>query len=553
MPVKNLASIRKRCADGKKKEELTQLEPQKGKGGTILQTLNCSQTEHLSGELSTLESIKTEMIENLSNNMNLSNISSQIMKLSEIKQGVVITIDKGYGRFWNNSTQEMSNKLSYRINQDSLSDQNIAYSKESLKTLDAKSSLSTIQNLHMNENNLNVLEKLQNISVKSHMEYAQSKLKSRTTYIRIKKKLAWIYKEWLRFSVDIYNKSLNLLKEEDKLTQYELRDKIKEHFEQEINSKSMPNTSLEYAVFEAHSAFNMGKEVKYRDYKTKSLAISIDGRNIKQGHIYMNNTKRMLKTKFGKLYSNVFEETRIEKLLITPSNKVCKLIYKPYLNKFYINYPIPIEKSTTTKDWISLDPGIRTFQTFYDGDTLGEIGKNMHVKLKRYSKQCDKLASKISKEKRYYKCCKMKKAKARIEEKMKNTMADCHKKACSFLTKYKYVILPEFKVKQLAKKNSYIRRSLSNLSHFSFKLRLVQKASETDSRIIICNEACTSKTCTKCGYFHTNLGKSKVFDCPNCKNIIDRDFNGARNILLRVLRDGSCGSNTAAVDCCDKQ
>ena len=44
-----------------------------------------------------------------------------------------------------------------------------------------------------------------------------------------------------------------------------------------------------------------------------------------------------------------------------------------------------------------------------------------------------------------------------------------------------------------------------------------------------------SKTCGFCGYIHKKLGGSKVFCCPQCKTNLDRDINGARNILLRYL------------------
>ena len=44
-----------------------------------------------------------------------------------------------------------------------------------------------------------------------------------------------------------------------------------------------------------------------------------------------------------------------------------------------------------------------------------------------------------------------------------------------------------------------------------------------------------SKTCGFCGYIHKKLGGSKVFSCPQCKTKLDRDINGARNILLRYL------------------
>jgi transposase len=43
------------------------------------------------------------------------------------------------------------------------------------------------------------------------------------------------------------------------------------------------------------------------------------------------------------------------------------------------------------------------------------------------------------------------------------------------------------------------------------------------------------KTCGRCGHIHEKLGGNKRFKCPACGLEIDRDANGARNILLRYL------------------
>ena len=65
---------------------------------------------------------------------------------------------------------------------------------------------------------------------------------------------------------------------------------------------------------------------------------------------------------------------------------------------------------------------------------------------------------------------------------------------------------------------------------------LIHKAREHSwCRVVICTEEYTSKTCGFCGYIHKKLGGSKVFCCPQCKTNLDRDINGARNILLRYL------------------
>ena len=50
-----------------------------------------------------------------------------------------------------------------------------------------------------------------------------------------------------------------------------------------------------------------------------------------------------------------------------------------------------------------------------------------------------------------------------------------------------------------------------------------------------CDEQFTSKTCSKCGELNQKLKGQKVFYCDNCHTILDRDVNGAINILFRYL------------------
>ena len=48
------------------------------------------------------------------------------------------------------------------------------------------------------------------------------------------------------------------------------------------------------------------------------------------------------------------------------------------------------------------------------------------------------------------------------------------------------------------------------------------------------SEAYTTKTCGHCGSIHKTIGSNKVYNCNNCSTRIDRDINGARNILIRT-------------------
>lgn len=47
------------------------------------------------------------------------------------------------------------------------------------------------------------------------------------------------------------------------------------------------------------------------------------------------------------------------------------------------------------------------------------------------------------------------------------------------------------------------------------------------------NKHLTSKTCGKCGKIKEDLGSNHVYECKKCGNVIGRDVNDARNILIR--------------------
>jgi putative transposase len=79
-------------------------------------------------------------------------------------------------------------------------------------------------------------------------------------------------------------------------------------------------------------------------------------------------------------------------------------------------------------------------------------------------------------------------------------------------------------------------RMLLTWSHYRFRQLLQSKVAERPHcRLFVVNEAYTSKTCGACGRLHENLGSKKTFRCPSCGLRLDRDVNGARNILLRFL------------------
>jgi putative transposase len=222
------------------------------------------------------------------------------------------------------------------------------------------------------------------------------------------------------------------------------------------------------------------------------------------------------------------------------------------LGEWFLCIPLPLSVSENqapvddvwTDGIISLDPGVRTFVTGYDpSGWVCEGGKNDIGRIYRLCHVLDKLQSRWSqKDVRHRKRYRLQKAGRRIRLKIRNLVDEFHKKLATWLCEnYRVVLLPEFETSKMIRRGqrkigSRTVRSMVTWSHYRFRQRLIAKSREYPwCRVVLCNESYTSKTCTNCGELHHSLGGSKVFSCPSCGFVIDRDINGARNILLRYL------------------
>jgi transposase len=178
---------------------------------------------------------------------------------------------------------------------------------------------------------------------------------------------------------------------------------------------------------------------------------------------------------------------------------------------------------------IALDPGCRTFMTGYSTSEVIECHRDKGL--------FDRLRAKISalQEKKKYSTIQ------KYHDRMKNLVDEIHWKTIRYLTKnYSAILLPSFESQELVKKSksSDLRRSLLELKHYQFKQRLRNKCGGGHkTRLYIVTEEYTSKTCGRCGELNQQLGSAKTFKCgsESCQLVIDRDYNGARNILLKHL------------------
>jgi putative transposase len=227
-----------------------------------------------------------------------------------------------------------------------------------------------------------------------------------------------------------------------------------------------------------------------------------------------------------------------------PDNfKTCNI----HFDGLYYYIIMPVETSQQTfnnrNPCVSSDPGIRTFNTFYDGyeekcyKVGNEASEIIYKDLITLDRLIAKKASKINNKSK--KLIDKKIAKKRIR--IQNLQSELHWKVSNWVCKkFDRVIIPKFESQKMCKKefrkiSTKTVRNMSVLSHGKFLERLKTKAEEFRSEIVIVKEDYTTMTCGKCYNRNLKIGSLEEWVCPKCKHYHDRDCNASRNILQKQL------------------
>ena len=212
----------------------------------------------------------------------------------------------------------------------------------------------------------------------------------------------------------------------------------------------------------------------------------------------------------------------------------CTFYHEEITDKYYLLFPVPIDyfpcndhrlenqESVFTGKTISLDPGVRKFLVGYSPQ--GEI-----LVVDR-SKIISRLLLDIDK-------TEDRKEQLQKWAVIKNYIDDLHWKTIRYLVKnYDTIILGDIGIKSILKGNipKITKRILSQYSFFKFKQRLAWVCSLTEKRLFLTHESFTSKMCCSCGCSN-NVGSSEIYKCIDCDSVIDRDLNGAINILIKTI------------------
>jgi putative transposase len=264
-------------------------------------------------------------------------------------------------------------------------------------------------------------------------------------------------------------------------------------------------------------------KMKFRKKRDKqSIGIERAGYKFKNDGLVIYPTFGLNPIRFNN--RSLKRDDRLIQFLQNQARQHAMRLIKTITNKYYlcIQNNVAVPKQHIKEDNIlAIDPGVRTFLTGYDpsGEILeiddGNKIMQMKAKLNQYPRN------------------------KRLHAKLTNFVRDMHCKVAKYLTqRYAHILLPEFNSQQMLKTHALGSKNnfkLQKLSHYSFKMRLKDKALLTGRKVDICSEAYTSKRCSSCGNMNNNLGSSLTYRCLKCNACYDRDHNAARNILLKQL------------------
>ena len=198
-------------------------------------------------------------------------------------------------------------------------------------------------------------------------------------------------------------------------------------------------------------------------------------------------------------------------------------------------------KVKDTNSAIGIDLGIKDFVITSEG----EVFDNLHFK-KSETKKIKRLQHWLSKKQKGSN----NRNKARIRlAKVYKKINDrkqyyLHAVSNSLIDENQVICMEDLNVRGMVK-NHNLAESICEMNFGEFRRILEYKANWYNRKIVFVDRFYpSSKTCHNCGYINKNLTlKDRQWICPQCGNMVERDYNAALNILDEGLRIMGCSTS----------
>lgn len=231
--------------------------------------------------------------------------------------------------------------------------------------------------------------------------------------------------------------------------------------------------------------------------------------------------------KLGNVKTVIYRQLPKEANILSATIKIDKTKKYYVCISFSINKNKTIEKIDENKS-IGLD---YSSQNLYV-DSNGKKNQMKHFyqmqekrisKLKSASKKCEKGSNNYNR---------IKQKITKIYKRVSNQRLDyLHKLSTEIANNYDLVCVEDLDMVEIAKRFNLAKNTYDN--SYSMFLDLLKYKLEERGKVLIKIDKYypSSKRCNKCGFINNKLSlNERIWECPNCLSLLDRDINAAINI-----------------------
>ena len=281
--------------------------------------------------------------------------------------------------------------------------------------------------------------------------------------------------------------------------------------------------------FEQHTGYPKFKSKKDNKQSCRFELGAISRRNVYTDYKLSLANIKNVKFRCNKKYAEYLQKNRDNIRQATLTKLPCGEYYLSILVDGDLTHNVKESHHT-----VGIDLGVKDFVVTSDG----EVFDNLHFK-KNESKKLIRLQKQLSRKQngsnnRNKARVKLAKAYRKINDKKQYYL---HQVSNYLIDENQIICMENLNVKGMIR-NHKLADSIQEMNFGEFRRMLEYKAQWYGRKIVFVDRFYpSSKTCNECGYVNKTLKLSdRVWICPDCGKIIERDYNAALNIRDEGIR-----------------